>query len=408
MAQYNSDGSLDTTFSGDGKQTAALASAMDVAVQPDGKIVAAGGYGDFVLLRFNGDGAPDTTFSGDGEQTTDLDGADQVIGVAIQADGKIVAAGSAGGGIYFALARYRADGSLDPTFSDDGKQIPIFGGGLWGEYATAVAVQPNGRIVAVGHCCDTDLGGDFAVARLNGDGSLDTSFAGDGTVDTYFGADAVAHGAAIEPDGNILVVGSVSGDSVRGTALARYDGGSFSGAAPANSTPPTISGTSTEGQTLTVNPGVWTGSTPMDRSYQWRWCDPAGANCLDVAAASTTAYTLVAADVDNTIRVRETATNAYGQSAVDSPATAVVKAKPGTITGTVRNLKNGAGIATASVNCGTGYSAKTSSKGTYSIANMAPAKYTCTATANGYRPSTQIVDISHGETKTADFSLARQ
>jgi hypothetical protein len=86
----------------------------------------------------------------------------------------------------------------------------------------------------------------------------------------------------------------------------------------------------------------------------------------------------------------------------------VVTANRGKIAGTVRNLKNGATIANASVNCGDGYTAKTSSKGLYSIPNLAPARYTCTASANGYLPLTQVVDVSPGQVKTADFNLRRQ
>ena len=194
---------------------------------------------------------------------------------------------------------------------------------------------------------------------------------------------------AIQDDGKIVVAGATSGWSVTGFAIARYQGGSEpSGTAPTNTSPPTISGSAGEGQTLTINSGVWSGSTPIDHSYQWRRCDSAGANCVDIAAATATTYALAAADVGHTIRVRETATNVYGQSSVDSAASAVVKAKPGTIAGTVRNLKNGATIANASVNCGSGYSAKTASDGTYSIANVAPGGYSCTASANRYRPST--------------------
>jgi uncharacterized delta-60 repeat protein len=411
LARYNADGSPDTTFSDDGKQTAALASARDVAVQPDGKIVAVGGYGDFVLLRFNGDGAPDTTFSGDGEQTTDLDGADQVSGVAIQPDGKIVAAGSAGGGIYFALARYNADGSLDPTFSGDGKQIPIFGGGLWGEYATAVAIQPNGKIVAVGHCCDSDIGGAFAVAGLNSDGSLDASWANNGRATTAFDGDASARAVAIQPDGGILAAGGnypASGGPAE-LALARYQGlrDEFA-AVPTNTAAPTISGTTIEGQTLTAVPGGWSGTQPITVADAWRRCDSIGASCVYIATGST--YTLTGSDVGHTIRVRETATNYWGHDAVDTSATAVVTAKPqpGKIAGTVRNVRNGARIAKASVNCGSGYSAKTTSSGDYSIVNVAPGTYTCTASASGYQASTMNpVVVSAGQTTTANFSLAR-
>ena len=93
--------------------------------------------------------------------------------------------------------------------------------------------------------------------------------------------------------------------------------------------PPAISGTAIEGQTLTANAGAWSGSTPISHSYQWRRCDSAGANCVDIAGATATTYALTAADVGRTIRVRETATNAYGAGSVESAATAVVKAKGG-------------------------------------------------------------------------------
>ena len=122
---------------------------------------------------------------------------------------------------------------------------------------------------------------------------------------------------------------------------------------------------------------------------------------------------MTASDVGHTIRVRETATatNPYGQGAIDSTPTAVVtaKPKPGTITGTVSNAKTGAGIVNASVNCGSGYSTKTASKGAYSIPNVAPATYSCTAGASGYNPSKpKDVTVSDGQRATADFSLARQ
>jgi hypothetical protein len=174
-----------------------------------------------------------------------------------------------------------------------------------------------------------------------------------------------------------------------------------------NTTAPTISGTAIEGQDLTVSPGAWTGTAPVARDDRWRRCDAAGANCADIAAASATTYTVVAADVGHTIRVRETASNAYGQGSADSAATAVIRANPGSITGTVRNSKNAAKLAHASVNCGSAYSATTAGNGSYAIAKVASGTYACTASASGYQPSTQNVTVSAGQTATANFSLAR-
>jgi hypothetical protein len=264
--------------------------------------------------------------------------------------------------------------------------------------------------VVVGTCCWTDLGPAFGLARFNLDGSPDTTFSDDGRQGTVFdppGSSASAMDIAIQPDGNIVVAGGTSFDGGGDFALARYEGGSTaSGAAPTNSSPPTISGSATDGQTLTVNAGTWSGSSPIEPTYQWRRCDWAGANCADITAATATTYTLTAADVGHTIRVRETATNAYGQSSVDSAATAAVKPRPGAIAGSVR-ATNGAAIANASVGCGSGYSAKTASDGSYSIPNVAPTKYSCTASANGYRPSTQTVTVTSGQPTTANFKLRR-
>ena len=142
-------GDLDVSFSGDGKQTTDFGgadAAAAVAMQADGKIVVAGSSGgDFALARYGADGALDPSFSGDGLVTTDLGGTDAGQGVAIQADGRIVVAGSSGGN--FALARYTAGGGLDPSFSGDGLQTTDFGAD---DGATAVAIQADGRIVAAG------------------------------------------------------------------------------------------------------------------------------------------------------------------------------------------------------------------------------------------------------------------
>jgi uncharacterized delta-60 repeat protein len=217
LARYNADGSLDPTFDGDGRvTTSGLGAGLALAIQGDGKIVAAGfGGGDFTLARYNPDGSLDPTFDGDGMVTTDFAGStDRANALAIRGDGRIVAAGFAlvSGTDDFAVARYNSDGSLDPTFDGDGKVTTDFGGTV--DQARAVAIQGDGKIVAVG--C-TDCSGDpgisvFALARYNAEGSLDTTFDADGKVTTDFpheifpGRDA-AFGAVIQRDGRIVAVG---------------------------------------------------------------------------------------------------------------------------------------------------------------------------------------------------------
>ena len=194
LARYNTDGSLDPTFDGDGLVTTDFAGDFDraraMAIQGDGKIVAAGWAvvsGADGLARYNTDGSLDPTFDGDGKVTTDfrIDGAQAV---AIQGDGKIVTAGFTvvSGTIDFALARYNTGGFLDTTFSGDGKVTTDFGGDT--DEARAVAIQGDGKIVAAG---GADVSGttDFTLARYNTDGSLDTTFSGDGKVTTDFGGD---------------------------------------------------------------------------------------------------------------------------------------------------------------------------------------------------------------------------
>jgi uncharacterized delta-60 repeat protein len=243
LARYNTDGSLDTAFDGDGKVTTDFAGASDeanaISIQGDGKIVAAGvariglnGSQDFALARYNADGSLDTAFSGDGRVTTDFAGAnDQAHAVAIQGDGKIIAAGVAGdvvsGTNDFGLARYNANGSLDTTFDGDlplpvpgdGKVTTDFAGTT--DQAFGVAIQGDGKIVAAG------LSGisDFALARYNSDGSLDTAFDGDGKVTTDFagsGSRDEAHAVAIQGDGKIVAAGLAVVSGVFDFALARY------------------------------------------------------------------------------------------------------------------------------------------------------------------------------------------
>jgi len=224
-------GELDTTFSGDSKvvtnTTSGYDYAVDVAIQPsDGKIVAAGvasGLGGRVaVLRYDADGTLDTSFSGDGKVFTNLTrGDDGAYGIDVQPDGKIVVAGNAGGrGGRFALLRYNPDGTLDPSFSGDGIAITNFSPG--NDFAFGLVIQPDGGIVAAGRA--GGQGGMIAVARYLPDGTLDPSFSSDGRVATNLtsGEDYADH-AALQADGSIVVAGTANYYRRNARfALARY------------------------------------------------------------------------------------------------------------------------------------------------------------------------------------------
>jgi uncharacterized delta-60 repeat protein len=224
LARYHADGSLDSSFGIDGRVLTDFGAFDDIAnaiaLEPNGQIVAAGvSGGDFAIARYNRDGSLDATFGVDGIVLTDLGGAyDEARAVAILANGEIVVAGTRTFG--FALVRYHEDGSLDASFGNGGQVVTDFGGS--GESAYGIALQPHGKIVAAGAS-----GGDFALARYDADGSLDTSFGSSGLVLTDFGSNSfdVSYAVASQSNGTIVAAGSSSSnvpDGLDDFAVARY------------------------------------------------------------------------------------------------------------------------------------------------------------------------------------------
>jgi len=239
LARYTANGRLDRTFGMGGKTTAALDPGGDgvqaIALQSDGKIVTAGSviHDNFLLAfsvgRFNPDGTLDVTFGNNGSvQTTFGDSAAEGNDVALQTDGRIIVVGSTGAGSYsalndFALARYNPDGSLDQSFGVDGKVTTHFPGvANTGSRALAGALQPNGKLVAVGTYVNQSTPNAFALARYNTDGSLDTSFGNAGLVTTAIGGgNGFAFGVVVQRDGRIVLAGYSDGED-HDFALACY------------------------------------------------------------------------------------------------------------------------------------------------------------------------------------------
>jgi uncharacterized delta-60 repeat protein len=228
FTRYQTDGSIDTSF-GDNGRAPFGGNARSVAVQSDGKIVVAGhsyngSNDDFAIARYNANGSLDTSFSGDGKLTTAIgSGNDNGQSVAVQSDGKIVVAGYSynGSNNDFAVARYNANGSLDTSFDGDGKLTTAFGSRSDEGYG--VAVQSDGKLVVAGQS-HNGSNYDFAVARYNANGSLDTSFDGDGKVTTAFGSSTDGgYSVAVQSDGKIVVAGSSYTGSNYDFAVAQYN-----------------------------------------------------------------------------------------------------------------------------------------------------------------------------------------
>jgi len=226
-------GTLDASFGTGGKVTTDMAGS--VAVQADGKLVVAGSAptldsSNFALERYNSNGALDVSFGTGGKVTTDFGGRFQFwTSVALQVDGKIVAAG---GGSFtnqigeFALARYNSDGTLDTSFGSGGKVHTNIGGGS--AQARSLAVQPDGKIVVVGYA-NVGGGENFELVRYNSNGTLDASFGTGGEVTTTFGVPqqgfsfALAYSLALQQDGKIVLAGEATINGDRDFALARYN-----------------------------------------------------------------------------------------------------------------------------------------------------------------------------------------
>ncbi len=225
LVRYNADGTPDTTFgsAGTGIVTTDFAAggenAFAVTVMTDGRIVVAGSAQPnpyqsrtvFAVARYNADGTLDTTFNGNGTVTTDVGPSNAgAFGVVVQADGKIVAAGQTSDyGNGYAVVRYNVDGSLDASFGPNSNGIitlQIPGGSR--STAQDLALQEDGKIVVVGaYMNNATTSVDVGLVRFNTNGILDTTFGVGGIVKSDFGSDENGLDVVIQPDGRIVIVG---------------------------------------------------------------------------------------------------------------------------------------------------------------------------------------------------------
>ena len=225
VVRYTANGILDNTFGSGGKLVTTIRLANQtrldaIALQADGKIVLAGTTIDpansapgFVVGRFNANGTADVTFGAGGVVTAHPGYIDNFGGVAVQRDGKIVVGGSEGSGYYppgLYLLRYNADGTPDAGFGTSGLATVLSPAGYpFNARGSGVAVQSDGKIVAGGSLSDpVAQRWDFAAVRVNADGTADTGFGGGGWAATLFGFASYSNAMAVQPDGRVLLAGS--------------------------------------------------------------------------------------------------------------------------------------------------------------------------------------------------------
>lgn len=253
IARYDMDGVLDPSFSDDGMVmtnfTRQFDKLTDVEVQPDGKIMVGGTAAYWMveipdalesraaLARYRPDGTLDSTFGGDGKVTTSFHsrrcpGSNESYDLEVQPDGKIVQGGSAAcaasaGDVphpRWALLRYRPNGTLDRTFGRNGRVVTIFSDTTWGDWmGGGIAIQANGRIVAAGSTARH--ASRFMLVRYRTDGRPDATFGDAGQVLTSFGTESRCSrggwgGLAIQADRRIVASGG--GGCLRSFVMARF------------------------------------------------------------------------------------------------------------------------------------------------------------------------------------------
>ena len=235
LARYNADGSLDTSFGVDGKVVGAAQYYTGVqsfiAIDGDGKIVVGGSSLEpdqpfvpgFSVVRYNEDGSLDTSFAGDGSSFVGFgSNYGNVTGIAIQGDDILVAGLVSDGNVNRVIVRFTSDGQIDPTFGTNGEIRYTYT--QYNNSAGSIVAQDDGRFLVTGGINFGPNYSRFVVERYTENGQLDASFGQGGRVITEIGQDSDGIDPVVQPDGTILVAGwsqAVNGE--RSLVVARYD-----------------------------------------------------------------------------------------------------------------------------------------------------------------------------------------
>lgn len=227
------NGEMDTSFNSSGTFSVGNGTWEDAyasAIQSDGKILIAGRYfngrsWDFIIIRFNEDGSLDSSFNRKGYFTKDFYGRDdRCFSIDIESDGKIVACGFAENFNWdFAIIRLNKDGTIDSAFGNNGSKVINIGS--YNDVAFSIKAQKDGKIIVCGWTYIFSSW-DFALVRLNSDGSLDDSFGSTGIITTdYYHLYNTAHSIDIQSDGKYIAAGYTfkSGFPDSDIMLVRYN-----------------------------------------------------------------------------------------------------------------------------------------------------------------------------------------
>ena len=233
---FADDGDLDPTFGTNGYVSHNIGDSIDegmtVAIQSDGKIVAAGysymyegNDSVFLVTRYNSNGSLDSTFDNDGIVTTSFSsiGYDQTSDMVIQSDGKILVAGASHGeyNYDFGLVRYNSDGSLDSGFGVNGIVVTDYG--KENNIPNAIVLQNDGKIIVAGGTRSSVGEMKFLLVRYTENGNLDPTFGDDGIVFTSIGSgNDWINDIALQNDGKFLVAGASDNGSENDFVVARY------------------------------------------------------------------------------------------------------------------------------------------------------------------------------------------
>jgi uncharacterized delta-60 repeat protein len=230
VGRLASNGTPDSTFSGDGQRTGLPFTVETLILQPDGKIIVGGrsASDDFAVMRLNSDGTTDSSFGGATGVTTDVGGYDTVTALALDADGRVLATGPGDGTKNHGrmiVRRYGADGVLDSTFNVIDRSYGL------DDKAVAVFARADGAVTVVGNS-KVGSDNDVLMLRFNSDGTRDMTFGIGGVALHDAGSYPVVNDAAIPASGRAVLVGSMRVSGRKQVAQLRYQGDADTAARP--------------------------------------------------------------------------------------------------------------------------------------------------------------------------------